>query len=67
MPRIKSLLAYMNDELAKTDYLAGNELTATNIVMGYNLDGIEKRMQLFDFAKDYPHTNFGGVGDYHQY
>lgn len=53
IPRIKKLLTAMNDELKQSAYLAGDELTAADIVMGYNLVAIEKRQLLFDLA-DYP-------------
>lgn len=55
MPRVKLLLDYMNDELATSPYLAGENFTAADIVMAYNLDGIENRLGLFRFAEDYPH------------
>lgn len=54
MPRIKALLQAMDDTLAHSPYLAGEVFTAADIVMAYNLDGIENRLQLFKFADDYP-------------
>ncbi len=54
IPRIKSLLSYMNDELAKSSYLSGETLTAADVVIGFDLSMIEKNKQLADIEKDYP-------------
>ncbi len=54
LPRIKSLLKYMNDELANLDYLSGEEMTVADIVIGFDLSMIDKNKQLADFSKDYP-------------
>lgn len=56
MPRIKSLLSYMNEELAKSPYLAGETLTAADVVIGFDLSMIEKNKQLADIEKNYPNV-----------
>lgn len=56
LPRIERLLKQINDELAKSAYLAGDTLTAADVVMGYNLVAIESRMVQFDLAKDFPNV-----------
>ncbi|MBS9783214.1 MAG: glutathione S-transferase [Pasteurella sp.] len=53
MPRIKKLLGYMNDQLEENQFLAGNELTAADIVTSFELLTIN-RLKLFNFQRDFP-------------
>jgi len=43
-PRVNKLLRYLDDELSNNQWLAGEIFTAADIVMGYCLEGIERRM-----------------------
>lgn len=48
-PRVKSNLAFINDELGKRQWLVGDELTAADIMMSFPLEAAQAR---------------GGLGDY---
>lgn len=56
-PRLVSLLGYMNEELANKTYLAGEMITAADIVSLFCIDALENRMKAYDFSKEY--TNIG--------
>lgn len=51
-PRTEKLLTYMDSELSKKQWLAGDTFTAADIVMGYCLEGIEGRS-----GGDHPYTH----------
>ena len=54
IPRIQSLLKLMDEQLVEQDYLAGETLTAADIVLSFELQML-KTMPFIQLEKSYPH------------
>ncbi|WP_310621683.1 glutathione S-transferase family protein [Flexibacterium corallicola] len=47
-PRLNGMLAHIEDQLGRTKWIAGNELTAADIVLAYSLEVAHVRLGLTD-------------------
>ena len=48
-PRMEAILVQAEDDLSRSDFFAGDDLTLADILMSYPIDGLQTRGQLDDY------------------